>query len=92
MRSPARLGELIQFRGTVDYVGTSTIGIRIDACTTQPRDKPRAIATGRFLFCTVDDNGKAVEHGLPEKEPAGRTAALRWKEAADIAPGVTVDH
>lgn len=92
MRSPAKLGEMVEYRGAVDYVGTSTIGIRVDAYTVQPKDKPRSIATGRFLFCTVDENGKAVPHGLPEKEPAGRTAALKWKEAAAIESGVTVDH
>ncbi|MCB9855568.1 MAG: hypothetical protein H6818_07745 [Phycisphaerales bacterium] len=92
MRSPARLGELIQYRGTVDYVGASTIGIRVDVQTVQPRDNPRTIATGRFLFCTVDDAGRAVSHGLPEKEPAGRGAAARWKDAPHIEPGVTLDH
>ena len=92
MRSPARLGELIRFQGSVDYVGASTIGIRIDVHAVQPRHDQRAIATGRFLFCTVDENGKAVAHGLPEKEPAARGAASKWKEAAEIQPGVTIDH
>lgn len=92
MRSPARLGELVRFQGAVDYVGASTIGIRVDVRTVQPKDNPRVIATGRFLFCTVDDNGKAVDHGLPEKEPASRGAALRWKTAAGVEPGVTLDH
>lgn len=92
MRSPARLGELVQFRGSVDYVGSSTIGIRVDVQTVQPRENPRTIATGRFLFCTVDESGRAVDHGLPEKEPAGRAAAVRWKDASQIEPGVTLDH
>ncbi len=92
MRSPARLGELVRFCGSVDYVGTSTIGIRIDVHAVQPKDKQRAIAMGRFLFCAVDASGKAVAHGLPEKEPASRGAASRWKEGAEIQPGVTLDH
>ncbi|HPF40978.1 MAG TPA: acyl-CoA thioesterase [Phycisphaerae bacterium] len=92
MRSPARLGELVQFTGVIDYVGSSTIGVRIEASTVQPIDQPRAIATGRFLFCTVDENGRAIAHHLPEQEPAGRGAAARWKGASDIEPGVTIDH
>jgi len=91
MRSPARVGEIIRFSGRVDYVGESTIGIRVDVKTTQPVDRPRAIATGRFLFCTVDAHGKAVAHGLSTSTPAG--AASRWADADDaIRPGATIEH
>ena len=65
MRSPARLGDLIQITGRVDYVGDSTIGIRVDAVKLQPRDERKTVATGTFLFCTVDEVGNAVSHDIP---------------------------
>lgn len=65
MRSPARVGDLIQFTGRVDYLGESTIGVRVDGRKLQPRTDEKPVVTGTFLFCTVDEKGRAVPHGLP---------------------------
>lgn len=83
MRAPARLGEIIQFSGRVDYVGESTIGIRVDGRKLQPKDDQKPVVTGTFLFCTVDEHGKAMPHGLPAV--AGQTSASekRWRAAED---------
>lgn len=80
MRMPARLGEMIEFVGRIDYIGESTIGVRIDAQTLQPRSDRKPVATGTFLFCTVDEKGRSIPHGLP---PIAMStgAQNRWKAA-----------
>ncbi|MCG8408206.1 MAG: acyl-CoA thioesterase [Phycisphaerales bacterium] len=83
MRSPAYLGEIVQLTGRVDYIGESTIGVRVDARRLQPKDDQKAVATGTFLFCTVDENGKAISHGLPALRPRSATAEARWKKAEE---------
>ena len=80
MRSPAHLGDIVQFTGRVDYVGESTIGIRVEATKLQPKDDPKAVASGSFLFCAVDAQGRAMPHGLHAITPSGATAA-KWKNA-----------
>jgi len=85
MRATAGLGDMVQFRSRVDYVGESTIGVRIDAIKIQPKDDQRTVATGTFLFCTVDDEGKALPHGLPDIQPASKSAAARWEKATQSA-------
>lgn len=81
MRTPACLGEIIQFTGRVDYIGESTIGIRVDARKLQPKDDPKPVATGTFLFCSVDEEGRSVPHGLPPLETASTSSQTRWKNA-----------
>ncbi|HVP10986.1 MAG TPA: acyl-CoA thioesterase [Phycisphaerae bacterium] len=81
MRTPAQLGEIIQFTGRVDYVGESTIGIRVDGRKLQPKDEQKMVVTGTFLFCTVDEHGKAEPHGLPALAPKSETAKSRWRDA-----------
>ena len=81
MRSPARLGEIVEITGRVDYVGESTIGIRIDARKLHPKDDPQIVATGTFLFCTVNEEGTATPHGLPIIQPRSASAEARWQEA-----------
>jgi acyl-CoA hydrolase len=85
MREPAHLGEIIQFTGRVDYVGESTIGIRVDGRKLQPKNNPKLVVTGTFLFCTVDETGKAAPHGVPPLAPKSPAALNRWKSAADGA-------
>lgn len=82
MRSPAQLGDLIQITGRVDYVGDSTIGIRVDAVALQPRDAQKTVATGTFLFCTVDEAGNAASHGLPAFRGKNGSVEASWKQAA----------
>ena len=41
MRTPAQLGEIIQFAGRVDYIGESTIGIRVDGKKLQPKGEQK---------------------------------------------------
>ncbi|MFQ5429444.1 MAG: acyl-CoA thioesterase [Phycisphaerae bacterium] len=82
MRSPARLGDILQFTGRVDYVGESTIGVRVDARRLQPKSERKPVATGTFLFCTVDERGQAVPHGLSAVAPRSVAAEARWKQAA----------
>lgn len=79
VRSPAQLGDIVQITGRVDYVGESTIGIRIDAAKLQPKDDVKAVATGSFLFCTVDKDGRAAPHGLRAVTPPATEA--KWKNA-----------
>jgi len=81
MRAAARLGDMVQIRGRVDHVGESTIGVRIDAIKVQPKSDQKTVATGTFLFCTVDDKGKALPHGLPDVEHASKSSTARWAKA-----------
>jgi acyl-CoA hydrolase len=83
MRTPAELGEIIQFTGRVDYVGESTIGIRVDARKLQPRDDQKTIVTGTFLFCTVDEHGKAAPHDLPALGQESGVGRERWKKVEE---------
>ena len=85
MREPARVGEIIQFSGRVDYVGESTIGVRVDARKLQPKDKPKLVATGTFLFCTVDEKGKATPHGLPPVASMSAAEKARWNRTDEQA-------
>ncbi|MBK8268908.1 MAG: acyl-CoA thioesterase [Planctomycetes bacterium] len=79
MRSPARVGDIIQYTGTIDYVGDSTIGVRVDAKILQPKDNQKIVATGTFLFCTVDEQGRALAHDLPPIENGNRASGERWR-------------
>ncbi len=81
MRSTARLGEIVEFTGRVDYVGESTIGVRVDALKLQPKDERKPVATGTFLFCTVDEEGRSVPHGLSAPKSISAAAEGRWKRA-----------
>lgn len=81
MRAPARLGEIIQFTGRVDYIGESTIGIRVDGKKLQPKDDPKPVVTGTFLFCTVDEEGCSIPHGLPALNSQSAGSQNRWKNA-----------
>ena len=81
MRTPARLGEIIQLTGRVDYIGESTIGIRVDARKLQPKDDPKPVATGTFLFCSVDEEGRSVPHGLSPLANESTSSQTRWKNA-----------
>lgn len=80
MREPARLGEILQLTGRVDYVGESTIGVRVDGRLLQPRSGRGLVVTGTFLFCTVDENTKAVPHGLPDLTEQTSASLNRWKQ------------
>ncbi|HWL95093.1 MAG TPA: acyl-CoA thioesterase [Phycisphaerae bacterium] len=79
MRAPARLGDIIQLVGEIDYVGDSTIGVRVDARITQPTDDQKIVATGTFLFCSVDEAGRAIDHGLKPRENEKRSSRERWQ-------------
>lgn len=86
MREPGRLGDIIQFTGRVDYVGESTIGIRVEGRRLQPKNHPKLVVAGSFLFCTVDDSGSAVPHGLPAREAGSTEAKEHWDDAAVDLP------
>jgi len=83
MRAPAQVGEIIEFSGRVDYVGESTIGIRVDARKLQPRSDQKTVATGTFLFCTVDEAGSAAAHGLPAMASESEAGRERWKQVEE---------
>jgi len=85
MRAPATVGEIIQLTARVDYVGESTIGIRVDGRKLHPKDDPRTVVTGTFLFCTVDEAGKAIPHGLPATVPQSASARSRWEHEEEAA-------
>lgn len=81
MREPARLGEILEFTGRVDYVGESTIGVRVDGRKLHPKSNSRLVVTGTFLFCTVDEEGRARPHGLPSPPTATPASVRRWQNA-----------
>lgn len=81
MRAPARLGDIVELVGKVDYVGESTIGIRVDGRKFQPEKDPRPVVTGTFLFCTVDERGQAIPHGLPAVVNCSNGTKNRWVAA-----------
>lgn len=85
MRSPARLGDILQFAGRVDYIGQAVIGVTVEAKKLQPKDDQQIVAAGAFLFCTVDEKGEAVPHGLPPLAPESTAAASRWRRAVESA-------
>ncbi|MFQ5424732.1 MAG: hypothetical protein ACE5F9_12230 [Phycisphaerae bacterium] len=80
MRTPARLGEMLQLTGRLDYVGESTIGVRVDGRLVQPRDDQKLVVTGTFLFCAVDETARACSHGLPPLADQSSAARNRWKK------------
>ncbi|MCZ6817623.1 MAG: hypothetical protein O7F76_13130 [Planctomycetota bacterium] len=88
MRQPARLGEILQLSGRVDYIGESTIGVRVDGRLLQPRNDRRLVVTGTFLFCTVDADSKAAPHGLPDLADQSSGALNRWKKCEAQAAAV----
>jgi acyl-CoA hydrolase len=79
MRSSVQLGEIVHLAGKVDYIGESTIGVRVDGRTLQPHDGGKPVVTGTFLFCTVDTEGRAEAHGLPSLTNVSPSAQRRWK-------------
>jgi acyl-CoA hydrolase len=79
MRSSVELGEIVQLQGKVDYIGESTIGVRVDGNKLQPVGEGKPVVTGTFLFCTVDEEGRALAHGLPSLADASASAQRRWK-------------
>lgn len=81
MRAPARLGDLVELAGRVDYLGESTIGIRVDGRRVQPKSDVKPIVTGTFLFCTVDEEGKAVPHNLLPLTNKSDASRRRWESA-----------
>lgn len=81
MRTPARLGDIIQLTGRVDYVGESTIGVRVDGLRLQPKSDQKPVVTGTFLFCTVDEHGRAFPHGLKAPASQSQASEKRWKAA-----------
>jgi acyl-CoA hydrolase len=81
MRSPAKLGDILELTGRVDYLGESTIGVRVDGRKLQPKCDPRPVVTGTFLLCTVDQEGKAVAHELPPLPSRSESTDRRWREA-----------
>ena len=83
MRSPAFLGEMVQFCGCVDYIGESTLGVRIDGRKLQNGPEGKPVVTGTFLFCTTDEEGRALAHGLTA--PAKQSGAQRWKAIEERA-------
>ncbi len=85
IRSPARVGEVLCFTGWIDYVGESTIGVRVEGRKLHPRNEQQTIMTGSFLFCTVDEHGKAEPHGLPATLPESNSARHRWEQAEEAA-------
>jgi acyl-CoA hydrolase len=81
MRAPAFLGEVVQLAGRIDYIGESTIGVRIDGQKLQPRNDQKPVVTGTFLFCSVDDEGRAIAHGLPASLAADASGPKsRWQK------------
>jgi len=85
IRSPARVGDVLCFTGRIDYVGESTIGVRVEGRKLHPRSEQQTVVTGSFLFCTVDERGKAEPHGLPAVLPESNSVRHRWEQAEEAA-------
>ncbi len=85
VRRPVRIGEILELTGRAEYLNDTMIGIRVDGRKLHPKDDTRLVVTGSFLFCTVDERGGAVPHGLPSLVPDSATAEDHWKQAAHSA-------
>lgn len=90
IRAAARVGEILELTGRVDYLGESTIGVRIDGHKAQNGEGSKPVVTGTFLFCTIDEEGKAVPHGLANTSaaPAASNRTKEWqRSAAELGVG-----
>lgn len=90
IRAAVRLGEILELSGRIDYLGESTIGVRIDGHKAQNGEDHKPVVTGTFLFCTIDEAGKALPHGLSHAESAGSVnRAKEWQRCeAEMAAKV----
>jgi len=81
IRAAVRVGEILELTGRVDYLGESTIGVRIDGYKAQNGEGSKPVVTGTFLFCTIDEEGKAIPHGLAGSDaaPASPSRAKEWQ-------------
>ena len=81
IRAAVRVGEIMELSGRIDYLGESTIGVRIDGHKAQNGGDHRPVVTGTFLFCTIDEEGKAVPHGLANTAaaPAPSNRTKEWQ-------------
>ena len=81
IRAAVRIGEILELSGRIDYLGESTIGVRIDGHKAQNGEAGKPVVTGTFLFCTIDDEGKAVPHGLANTSaaPASSSKSREWQ-------------
>ena len=79
IRASAKVGDLVELTGRVDYLGESTIGVRVDGRRLQDGTAQRTIVTGTFLFCTIDEQGKAVPHDLPALKNESRSNGRQWQ-------------
>jgi len=83
MRAPVRLGDILQFTGRIDYIGETTIGVRVEGRLLQNKHGRKSVVNGSFLFCTVDQHGRSVPHGLPGLEPESELARDRWRRSVE---------
>ena len=81
IRAAARIGEILELSGRIDYLGESTIGVRIDGHKAQNGGDHKPVVTGTFLFCTIDEEGKAIPHGLASSAaaPSSSSRAKEWQ-------------
>jgi len=86
IRAAVRVGEIMELSGRVDYLGESTIGVRIDGHKAQNGADHKPVVTGTFLFCTIDEEGKAIPHGLTATETPSAGKTRDWQRCeAELA-------
>lgn len=77
---PIRLGQLVNLRSMVNYVGRTSmeVGVRVDAEDTLTGDRVHALSA-YVTFVALDGRGKPVE--VPRLSLETPTERLRWDEA-----------
>lgn len=79
-REPVQVGELVTFRASVNYTGTTSmeIGIRVEAENVQARTT-RHTMTCYFTMVAVNENGKPVS--VTPVTPTTKIEKRRWAAA-----------
>ncbi len=77
---PIRLGQLVNLRSVVNYVGRTSmeVGVRVDSEDTLTGDRVHALSA-YVTFVALDANGKPIE--VPRLALDSNLARLRWDEA-----------
>jgi acyl-CoA hydrolase len=81
-REPVHVGELVTFKASVNYVGTTSmeIGIRVVAENHRTRLR-RHVMSCFFVMIAMDEDGRPTP--VPQFEPDTDEEKRRWKEAKE---------
>jgi acyl-CoA hydrolase len=78
--APIKGGQLVNLRGSVNWVGRSSmeVGVRVEAENTLTGERAHA-ASAYLTFVALGPDGRSVE--VPRLEPQTSDERLRWEEA-----------